>query len=302
MPVLLHNTRSFQHVNVGKLLGLVSHSPYYLVLELTVNGDLKTFLLEAAAALASSNHENLKRPQAAIKAPQLVAMATDVAAGLGYLESLGYVHRDVAARNCMVTQNLSVKLTGSQDCCDVHTPTQHTHTTSHNTLIPPPHNTLTLPPHNTFTLRPRNTHYVHTIHSHYLHTTQPHRLHTSHTHTQTIKSVVICSAVSMQFKPMALSCPSGGWLPRASSPTPSPRRPASGEPATSTCVQHVLHMCCACVQHMLHMCCACVWHMLHMCCTCVQHMLHMSGMCHTCVVHVSGICYTCPACVEVHVV
>ena len=43
---------------------------------------------------------------------QLVAMATDAASGLAYLERVGYVHKDVAARNCIVTQDLSVKITG----------------------------------------------------------------------------------------------------------------------------------------------------------------------------------------------
>ena len=39
-------------------------------------------------------------------------MATDAASGLAYLERVGYVHKDVAARNCIVTQDLSVKITG----------------------------------------------------------------------------------------------------------------------------------------------------------------------------------------------
>lgn len=41
-------------------------------------------------------------------------MATDAASGLAYLERVGYVHKDVAARNCIVTQDLSVKITGKQ--------------------------------------------------------------------------------------------------------------------------------------------------------------------------------------------
>jgi hypothetical protein len=41
--------KHLQHPNVGRVLGLVTgHAPYYLVLELTVNGDLKTFLLAAS--------------------------------------------------------------------------------------------------------------------------------------------------------------------------------------------------------------------------------------------------------------
>ena len=44
--------------------------------------------------------------------PKLVAMASDVASGLSYLECMDYVHTDVAARNCLVTENLCVKITG----------------------------------------------------------------------------------------------------------------------------------------------------------------------------------------------
>ena len=39
-------------------------------------------------------------------------MATDAASGLAYLERIGYIHRDVAARNCIVAQDLTVKVTG----------------------------------------------------------------------------------------------------------------------------------------------------------------------------------------------
>ena len=44
--------------------------------------------------------------------PKLVAMATDVASGLSYLECMEYVHKDIAARNCFVTDELCVKITG----------------------------------------------------------------------------------------------------------------------------------------------------------------------------------------------
>ena len=41
-------------------------------------------------------------------------MAADVATGLAYLESLSYVHKDIAARSCMVTQSLGVKIAGKE--------------------------------------------------------------------------------------------------------------------------------------------------------------------------------------------
>ena len=40
----------------------------------------------------------------------LVYMASQVACALAYLESLGLVHRDVAARNCLLGPRYAVKL------------------------------------------------------------------------------------------------------------------------------------------------------------------------------------------------
>lgn len=37
-------------MNVAQLFGVVSQSPYYTVIELPVNGDLKTFLLTSKAS------------------------------------------------------------------------------------------------------------------------------------------------------------------------------------------------------------------------------------------------------------
>ena len=51
--------------------------------------------------------------------PKLVAMATDVASGLSYLQCVEYVHKDIAARNCMVTDDLCVKISGMHCTCQI---------------------------------------------------------------------------------------------------------------------------------------------------------------------------------------
>jgi serine/threonine protein kinase len=89
---------NLRHKNVVQLFGFVSSPPYFTVLELPINGDLKTFLL------------TVKELQTELTMPQLLAMATDAASGLSYLESIDYIHNDIAARNCVVTQSLGIKI------------------------------------------------------------------------------------------------------------------------------------------------------------------------------------------------
>ncbi|XP_019849095.1 PREDICTED: tyrosine-protein kinase SRK2-like [Amphimedon queenslandica] len=94
----LEKLMRLNHSNVTRLFGVVSQSPYYTIIELPVNGDLKTFLLTSKAS-----HTN-------ITITQLLAMATDAARGLAYMESIQYIHQDIAARNCVVTQSLGIKI------------------------------------------------------------------------------------------------------------------------------------------------------------------------------------------------
>jgi len=64
--------------------------PLYIVTELMKHGSLLEFLHERGRAL---------------RLPQLVDMAAQIAAGMAYLESQNYVHRDLAARNVLVSEN-----------------------------------------------------------------------------------------------------------------------------------------------------------------------------------------------------
>ena len=41
----MENLKHLEHPQVAQLFGVVSKSPYYIVSELTINGDLKTFLV-----------------------------------------------------------------------------------------------------------------------------------------------------------------------------------------------------------------------------------------------------------------
>nr|XP_022323809.1 uncharacterized protein LOC111124864 isoform X1 [Crassostrea virginica] len=95
----------FQHKNIVKCLGISSsNGGYMILLELMLGGDLKTFL---------RNTKDKQTQKSTLKVSELLGLASDVACGLNYLESLHFVHRDVAARNCLLTNlgpNRVVKL------------------------------------------------------------------------------------------------------------------------------------------------------------------------------------------------
>ena len=50
----------------------------------------------------------LKRPRANLTIVDLVEMCLDVAKGCAYLESVHFVHRDIAARNCLVATDATL--------------------------------------------------------------------------------------------------------------------------------------------------------------------------------------------------
>lgn len=64
--------------------------PIYIVTELMKHGSLLDYLHDKGRAL---------------KLPQLVDMAAQIAAGMAYLEAQNYIHRDLAARNVLVGVN-----------------------------------------------------------------------------------------------------------------------------------------------------------------------------------------------------
>lgn len=92
------------HANVVRLLGLCREAePHYMVLEYVDLGDLKQFL-----RICKSKDEKLKSQPLSTK--QKVALCTQVALGMEHLSNNRFVHKDLAARNCLVSAQRQVKV------------------------------------------------------------------------------------------------------------------------------------------------------------------------------------------------
>ncbi|OXU24559.1 hypothetical protein TSAR_005271 [Trichomalopsis sarcophagae] len=97
--------KGFNTHHVVRLLGVVSQGqPTLVVMELMVNGDLKTYLRSHRPDVC----ENFSRQPPTLN--RIMRMALEIADGMAYLAAKKFVHRDLAARNCMVSDDLTVKI------------------------------------------------------------------------------------------------------------------------------------------------------------------------------------------------
>lgn len=82
---------TFKHANIVRLVGIcLDNDPNFIILELMEAGDLASFLRKP------SNRQKLTQAD-------LVKISLDVSKGCAYLEEMHFVHRDIAARNCLVS-------------------------------------------------------------------------------------------------------------------------------------------------------------------------------------------------------
>ncbi|GIY01071.1 ALK tyrosine kinase receptor [Caerostris darwini] len=85
----------FIHPNIVSFIGVcIDKMPRFIVLELLPGGDLKNFLRECRPCPNKPSN---------IKISDLLKLAIDVAKGCQYLEENHFIHRDIAARNCLLT-------------------------------------------------------------------------------------------------------------------------------------------------------------------------------------------------------
>uniref|UniRef100_A0A3B3QKH1 non-specific protein-tyrosine kinase n=1 Tax=Paramormyrops kingsleyae TaxID=1676925 RepID=A0A3B3QKH1_9TELE len=87
--------RQFDHPHIVKLIGIITESPGWIVMELCTLGELRSFLQVRKYTLGLAS---------------LILFAYQLSTALAYLESKRFVHRDIAARNALVFSTDCVKL------------------------------------------------------------------------------------------------------------------------------------------------------------------------------------------------
>ncbi|KAM4828970.1 leukocyte tyrosine kinase receptor [Thomomys bottae] len=85
----------FSHKNIVRCVGLSFRAaPRLILLELMSGGDMKSFLRQSRPRLGQPSPLNTR---------SLLHLAQDIAQGCHYLEENHFIHRDIAARNCLLS-------------------------------------------------------------------------------------------------------------------------------------------------------------------------------------------------------
>ncbi|XP_016295720.1 muscle, skeletal receptor tyrosine protein kinase-like isoform X2 [Sinocyclocheilus anshuiensis] len=110
----------FDHPNIVRLLGVCAvGKPMCLMFEYMAYGDLNEFLRRRSSTQQTSlSRDTLTRSSLVLEPehyPPLscleqLSISKQVAAGMVYLSERKFVHRDLATRNCLVAENLVVKI------------------------------------------------------------------------------------------------------------------------------------------------------------------------------------------------
>ncbi|XP_048506563.1 focal adhesion kinase 1 isoform X2 [Athalia rosae] len=90
-----YTMQQFEHPHIIRLIGVCSEAPIWLVMELARLGEMRAYL-------QSNKHR--------LDLATLLLYTFQLSTALSYLESKKFVHRDIAARNVLVSSNSCVKL------------------------------------------------------------------------------------------------------------------------------------------------------------------------------------------------
>ncbi|XP_014484292.1 PREDICTED: discoidin domain-containing receptor 2-like [Dinoponera quadriceps] len=104
--------------NVARVLGVCTVEPVpWTIIEYTELGDLAHYLQYSVPLTGTLRPNcNLK----ALSQSCLLYMGTQIASGMRFLESKNLVHKDLAARNCLVGRSYAVKVTDIAMCSDLY--------------------------------------------------------------------------------------------------------------------------------------------------------------------------------------
>ena len=109
-----------RHPNVVMLIGIVlKEDPQCMLFEYLTQGDLHEFLL-ANNMKPDSSGTSADNTERALDSTDMSFFAIQIASGLEYLASQNFVHRDVAARNCLVGENMTIKISDLGLCRDIY--------------------------------------------------------------------------------------------------------------------------------------------------------------------------------------
>ncbi|KAL2099921.1 hypothetical protein ACEWY4_004315 [Coilia grayii] len=119
----------FDHPNIVRLLGVCAvGKPMCLMFEYMAYGDLNEYLRRRTPGQHQHQHQSLSQPSLATRSmssetdpdpdPSLgplscvdqLSISKQVAAGMAYLSERKFVHRDLATRNCLVGEDMVVKI------------------------------------------------------------------------------------------------------------------------------------------------------------------------------------------------
>ncbi|XP_076125719.1 BDNF/NT-3 growth factors receptor isoform X1 [Alosa pseudoharengus] len=104
---------NLKHEHIVTFYGVcVESDPIIMVFEYMKHGDLNKFLRAHGpdAVLVGETQEQCELPVQMLSQAQMLHIAQQIAAGMVYLASQHFVHRDLATRNCLVGENLLVKI------------------------------------------------------------------------------------------------------------------------------------------------------------------------------------------------
>ena len=93
-----------KHPNMVCLLGVCYSDPAFIMMEYMEEGDLCQFLQGYSEIVKAPSNSTQ------IATSTVVYMAFQIASAMKYLSALGFVHRDLASRNCLIGKNAIIKV------------------------------------------------------------------------------------------------------------------------------------------------------------------------------------------------